>query len=457
MKQRSLNKTLIMRGMKVGHFIVAIGLFALCWTLFYRAIYATEAAHPMTDVIVTLFYAVAMFLFARVYDVYNIGYASITDNTYGQSLSALLSAALIYAVSVLMYMRLTNPLPLLGLCVVQTLWNALWTVWANHIYRRLHAPKKTVVIYRDRSDLRRLEEIRYMQFKFSIEGYIENPEDDYRQLEKRLEGYEAILVSGVNASLRNGIAKYCIEHGVNGYFAPHVGDVIMQGAHHMRSFSVPIFSVRSAEPTPEYLFIKRLFDILVSLAGLVVLAPLFILTALAIKLSDKGPVFSRQIRLTRHGRRFEILKFRSMRTDAEGDGVARLAAEDDDRITPVGKIIRACRLDELPQLINILRGDMSIVGPRPERPEIAAQYTEKMPAFVLRLQVKAGLTGFAQVYGKYNSNPYDKLQMDLMYINKMSLVEDLRLMFATVRVLFMKESTAGVSHGMINAGDDDAP
>ena len=117
----------------------------------------------------------------------------------------------------------------------------------------------------------------------------------------------------------------------------------------------------------------------------------------------------------------------------------------------MGHIIRACRLDELPQLFNILKGDMTIVGPRPERPEIAAQYQEEMPSFVLRLQVKAGLTGFAQIYGRYNSTPYDKLQMDLMYINKMSIAEDLNLMFATVKVLFMKESTSGVQDGQVTA------
>lgn len=140
-----------------------------------------------------------------------------------------------------------------------------------------------------------------------------------------------------------------------------------------------------------------------------------------------------------------------MRVDAEKDGIARLAAEHDDRITPVGRIIRMVRLDELPQLINILKGDMSFVGPRPERPEIAAEYEKEMPAFSLRLQVKAGLTGTAQVYGKYNTEPKDKLKMDLMYINHMSIIEDLKLMFATVRILFMRESTEGVAAGQTTA------
>ena len=160
---------------------------------------------------------------------------------------------------------------------------------------------------------------------------------------------------------------------------------------------------------------KRVIDIVVSLIAAIILSPVFLITAIAIKATDHGPVFYKQIRLTKDGKEFKILKFRSMRVDAEKDGVARLSTgENDSRITPVGKIIRACRVDELPQLFNILKGDLSIVGPRPERPEIASQYCEEMPEFALRLQAKAGLTGYAQVYGKYNTTPYDKLTMDLM-------------------------------------------
>ena len=197
---------------------------------------------------------------------------------------------------------------------------------------------------------------------------------------------------------------------------------------------------------------KRLIDIVVSAVALVVLSPIFLVTAIAIKATDHGPVFYKQIRLTKDDKEFGILKFRSMRVDAEKDGVARLSSgEHDDRITPVGKIIRACRIDELPQLLNILRGDLSIVGPRPERPEIAAQYCEEMPEFSLRLQAKAGLTGYAQVYGKYNTTPYDKLVMDLMYIAKPSIIEDFKIMFATVKILFTPESTEGVEKNQITA------
>ena len=177
-----------------------------------------------------------------------------------------------------------------------------------------------------------------------------------------------------------------------------------------------------------------------------------LITAVAVKFTDGGPVFYKQKRLTKNGREFYVLKFRSMRTDAEKDGVARLSTgEADPRITPVGHLIRKLRIDELPQLFNILGGSMSIVGPRPERPEIAAQYEKELPEFGLRLQAKAGLTGYAQVYGKYNTTPYNKLQMDLMYIANPSFFEDLRIIFATIKILFLSESTEGVAEGMKTA------
>lgn len=197
---------------------------------------------------------------------------------------------------------------------------------------------------------------------------------------------------------------------------------------------------------------KRAIDIVVSLIAAIILSPVFLITAIAIKATDHGPIFYKQVRLTKDGKEFKILKFRSMRVDAEKDGVARLSTgENDNRITSVGKIIRACRVDELPQLFNILKGDLSIVGPRPERPEIASQYYKEMPEFALRLQAKAGLTGYAQVYGKYNTTPYDKLTMDLMYIAHPSIVEDLKIMLSTVKILFLPESTEGVAENQITA------
>ena len=232
----------------------------------------------------------------------------------------------------------------------------------------------------------------------------------------------------------------------------------MSGAQHRYVCHLPMLEVGRYNPSPGYLFVKRLMDIVLAGAAIAFFAPLLLFTALAVKLEDGGPVFYRQKRLTKDGKEFNIIKFRSMGVDAEKDGVARLSTgAKDTRVTSVGRVIRKLRVDELPQLFCILTGSMTIVGPRPERPEIAAQYEEEMPEFQLRLQAKAGLTGYAQVYGKYNTIPYDKLQLDLMYIAKPSILEDIRIMFATVRVLFLPESTEGVAEGQTTAaGKPDA-
>lgn len=188
-----------------------------------------------------------------------------------------------------------------------------------------------------------------------------------------------------------------------------------------------------------YIFMKRTVDIVISLTGLVVLSPLLAATAVAVKLYDRGNILYSQVRLTQGGKRFRIYKFRSMQMDSEKDGIARLAEKNDKRITPVGKVIRDHHIDELPQLFNILKGEMSMVGPRPERPEIMEMYMKELPEFGQRLQVKAGLTGYAQIYGTYYSTPREKLQMDMIYLEKASLTEDLKLLAATAKILLFGE------------------
>ena len=194
-----------------------------------------------------------------------------------------------------------------------------------------------------------------------------------------------------------------------------------------------------------------LIDLVCSVVLIVLTSPLMLLAALIIKGYDGGPVLYRQTRCTLNGKQFRILKFRSMRVDAEKDGVARLARKNDDSITPFGHVIRACRIDELPQLFNILKGEMSFIGPRPERPEIIAQYVESMPEFVFRMKVKAGLAGYAQVYGKYNTTPYDKLKLDLTYIENYSVWLDLKLMLLTLKILFTPDATEGVDGSQTTA------
>ena len=231
-----------------------------------------------------------------------------------------------------------------------------------------------------------------------------------RALEKEiLERYDGVVLRDINTGLRNKLLKFCYSKNIRVYMMPKIPDIMIQGSAQLHLFDTPIFFTREYSITVEQRCIKRIIDIVCSIILIIITSPFMLITAIAIKCYDGGPVLYKQVRCTRNMKEFKILKFRSMKTDAEKDGIARLASKNDDRITPVGRFIRKVRIDELPQLFNILIGDMSFIGPRPERPEIIKQYQEDMPEFTFRTKVKAGLAGYAQVYGKYNTTPYDKL------------------------------------------------
>lgn len=413
------------------------------WFLYYAARTASPYYYWGNWIVVALFF-VLYILFCRIYDGFLISINRISEIVYSQALSSVISDFLLYAVICLLSKRLVNPLPLFGALVVQVLLSGLWAYCAHRWYFSKFPAKRTAVIYDVREGLERLVEEYGLEKKFKIQIAM-NVQQALANKEL-LNQMDTVFLSGIHSHDRNILLKYCVEKDINVYVIPRIGDVLMSGAQSMHMFHLPMLQVGRYRPSPVYLFLKRGFDILASGIATVILSPVFAATAIAIKWYDGGPVFYKQQRLTKDGRIFEVLKFRSMRVDAEKDGVARLSTGDkDDRITAVGRFIRKVRIDELPQLLNILKGDMTICGPRPERPEIAAQYEEELPEFRLRLQTKAGLTGYAQVYGKYNTTPYDKLVMDLMYIAHPSFLQDLQIMFATVKILFMKESTEGVA------------
>lgn len=443
-----MRKHLMMRSLKLLHILVTVLLFGVCWDTYYANQIGVQATQAGCLVAVGVYF-ILIILLGRIYNAYLVGTSRVSQLICSQILTAVFAAGISYILACAIVLRLMNPLPLMGIVLVQIAWCVLWSLLANRTYFFISPPRKTVIIFNSENEKRKLEEVKYFDKKFEIIKTIAAESD--RSLEENLEEAEAVFLAGTTLEEQSSVMKYCIVNGIQCYFMPRVGDVIMTGATYMQSFHVPIMRIQRASLKLEYLFVKRLVDVVCALAGIVVASPFMAVTALAIKLYDGGPVLYKQVRLTKDYKEFKVLKFRSMRTDAEKDGIARLSTENDDRITPIGKIIRKIRFDELPQLFNILKGDMTIVGPRPERPEIAAQYEKEIPSFGLRLQVKAGLTGFAQVYGRYNTEPYDKLKMDLMYINNMSFEEDLRLMFATVKILFEKESTEGVSEGQITA------
>ena len=317
----------------------------------------------------------------------------------------------------------------------------LLTIPMTNLYRKLFPPFQMLEIYGDR-DSRFFEKLNSVNYKYHVRDRLHYSD---RSVSDRIPLYDAVVINDIPAEDQNNLLKQCFAMNKRVYFVPKISDIIVKTSEELNLFDTPLFMCRNRGISSVNLFVKRAFDIVASAAALILLSPVFAVTAIAIKRGDGGPVFYRQERCTIGGRRFMIIKFRSMIVDAEKDGRSHPAGEDDDRITKVGRVIRATRIDELPQLINILKGDMSIVGPRPERVEHVEKYTADIPEFALRYKVRGGLTGYAQVYGKYNTSALDKLKMDLYYIMNFSLLQDFQIIMETLKILLRKESTEGFS------------
>lgn len=396
-------------------------------------------------VVALMTYMVLLIIMQKVYHACEIGRCRVSELSVSHALSNAFSTGILYVGSVLYLHKFFDPIKLIEVVFFQTLLTTGWCVLVNRIHFKQSRKPRTVVICQSDSAYKQLCMTAYFHMKYDVIRVITDPVECIRKMHTWVDSCEVMFIMNIPTVYAHDIVKLCLNNEIKVYFTPRLGQTIMAGATHRADFSVPILQMERVGRYTEYRFFKRIFDVVCAVIGLVLTSPLILLTALAIKLEDRGPVFYSQVRLTKNGREFHILKFRSMSVNAEQNGVARLATQNDCRVTKVGKVIRTCRIDELPQLINILLGDMSVVGPRPERPEIAKQYEQILPEFSLRLQVKAGLTGLAQVYGHYNTDPYHKLQMDLMYINDMSFLKDMQLILATVRVLFQKERTQGVA------------
>ncbi len=444
MNKRYLKEKLILYLFKILITLSVTGSMFLTWFFYYNPninLPFFEKGHYLMTVVFMVIYLV----FTRVYGGFMVGTASVLDLIFSQIIAIGFTVASSYAIFTLLSYELVNPVPLIIFFAIFSIVAALWCYLADKVYFSLHKPKKTIVIFGNKESYESLKGVKGMTKRFIVEETYDSEKTTLNFLFEKIQGFDAVFMCGVPSDYRNEILKYCIAKGISCYIKPKISDTIIRGGKTIQMMNVPVYRCKRGETGLVYLVIKRFFDIVLSLIAIVISSPFMLVTAAAIKFYDGGKVFYRQVRLTKDGKEFEVIKFRSMIQDAEKDGVARLAKDGDDRITPVGKIIRMLRLDELPQLFNILKGDMSFVGPRPERPEIAKQYEKDMPEFALRLQVKAGLTGYAQVYGKYNTPPYDKVQMDLMYVANQSIVEDLKLMLMTFKILFIPSSTEGVS------------
>ncbi len=394
-------------------------------------------------------YVLIMYFFTRTYGGYRIGYLRITDICLSQIL-AIFSANVVGYVQVCMIANDYMPVhPMAALMGAELLVILPGVYLVRFIYTRLYPPRRMIVIYGQHSPDELIDKINSRKDKYNVcataSVYM-----GYKKLYKKVMDYDAVVLCDLPTKMRNPILKFCFDQGKRTYITPKISDIILMGTERIHLFDSPLMLSRNRGLTIEQRFAKRTMDIVLSSIAIIISSPILLLIAASIKLYDRGPVFYTQERLTRDGEIFRIIKFRSMRMDSEKDG-AQLARKDDDRITPVGRIIRRTHFDELPQIFNILKGEMSFVGPRPEREEIAHEYEQVIPEFSFRLKVKAGLTGYAQVYGKYNTTPYDKLKLDLTYIENYSFWLDIKLMLMTFKIIFQKENTEGINKEQVTA------
>ena len=429
---------------KMVNIVLLMIPFIICWTLCYEP-RTTTVGSKQVSVLVVITYFLICYYFEERLDCFRVSILQIRDVIFGEVLATMITDIIMYILIWMLSIHLPNLIPGLitwgGQCVI----GVIWTYVMYKSYFSTHPPLCTIVIYDERMGMENLIHTYGLEKRFNIKTVY--PVESIMDKLEVMEEFDAAFLCGIHSRERNIILKHCISHKIKLFMIPRIADVMMRGSEQIHMLHLPILKTQRYKPSIEYQIIKRTMDIVVSGIATIVLSPLFLITAIAVK-SDGGPAFYKQKRLTKDGKVFEILKFRSMRVDAEKySGAVLSAGENDPRITKVGRIIRACRLDELPQLLNILKGDMSLVGPRPERPELQKEIEKEVPEFGLRLQAKAGLTGYAQVYGKYNTTFYDKLLMDLMYISKPSILEDLTIMLATVKILTSKESTEGVGEG----------
>ena len=453
MNRKEQYKRILKFGSAAVILLIEVGLYWLLWQLYLNNI-IEERFWRRGIWLLSALYGVLLVFFLQTYGGLKIGYLKRGNIIYSHILSLFIVNTIGYFILALIDKRFHSPVSFILLTVVDGIIVCIWVFLFQWIYGVLFPPRRLLVVYGVRPVFSIMEKIGARDDKYVIGGSISIDEGIDKIMEKAKE-FEGIVVGDVPSHDRNLILKKCYDSSIIVYMIPKISDILVRSSTNLNLFDTPILLSKNEGLQIDQMAVKRFIDIVVSLIGIILTSPLFVMFGAAIHLADRGPIFYTQTRLTIDGKLFKIYKFRTMRVDAEKDGVARLAGEADNRITDVGKILRATRLDELPQLFNIIKGEMSLVGPRPERPEIAAEYMEDLPEFAMRLKMKAGLTGYAQVHGKYNTTPYDKLKLDLHYIRNYSLWMDLILIVLTPKVLFMKESTEGVGEGETNANNKD--
>ena len=392
--------------------------------------------------LVGAFYAFFFALFSYIYGGLQFGYLKNTNVIFSQILAAVCANIVIYLQTVLLSARFISFSPMILLTLIDVCAICIWSTLITMLWKKIFPPREILLLYQEYDPTEMLKKMRTRKDRYEITKSV-NVDLSWNTLVEEIDKYEAVFLCDIHSELRNRLLKYCYEKEIRVYITPKISDILIRSSENIHLFDTPLLLSRNAGLNFEQKVVKRIMDIVISSLALLITSPIMLITALAIKLYDGGPVMFRQKRCTIHGKIFYIHKFRSMIVNAESAGEVIPTTEHDSRITPIGRFIRKTRIDELPQMIDILVGNMSVVGPRPERIEHVERYTKEIPEFSYRLKVKGGLTGYAQIYGKYNTTAYDKLKLDLMYIQNYSILMDLKLILMTIKIIFMKESTEG--------------
>lgn len=432
--------------------LAQMAVFAYVWYTVYRG-QIDEPFWRKGNWVLIAIYGLLFAMFAKLYGGLKVGYLKRIDVFYSLTLALLCTNVVEYLEITLINRWFLSVGPMIEMTMVQLVLIVIWIFGSRHIYSRLYRARRLLVIYGDRDpgdDLIHKMNSRKDKYDISDKVHVSLGETEIHMM---MRNYDGVIIWDLPSMERNRYLKFCFAHSIRCYISPKISDIILMGSERIHLFDTPLLMSRNMGLAVDQRVAKRIMDILVSGIGIVITSPIMLLIAIAVKAYDRGPVFYFQDRLTIGGKPFKICKFRSMCVDSEKNG-ARLASKHDSRITPVGHVLRNLHLDELPQLFNVFKGDMSLVGPRPERKTIMQEYEKELPEFYYRLKVKAGLTGYAQVYGKYNTTPYDKLKLDLFYIENYSFLLDIKLIFMTVKIFFQKEVSEGVDDKQVNALKD---
>lgn len=398
---------------------------------------------------ITIFtFVVVILLLTNIYGHYDIGTRKSRPIVYSLSLSVIFTDIITFIALYIMNTNEANPREYVAndtfllfiIMYLQVLMVVIFTYGGQAIYFSLVDPERCLIISDSLDTLEGLRRgINKYKKQYKIVAVMEY--DNYK-IRETIDKVDTVFLNNVPVEQKNNIVEICYQKNKNVYYNPEIVDVVNIHSHHMLLDDVSVIAAEVKELSTEQKLIKRAGDIVISLIGIILTSPIMAACAIAIKVNDGGHVLFKQNRVTKDSVIFQIYKFRTMKEDAD----LHLCTTDDDRVTKVGHVLRKYRLDELPQLFNILKGDMSLVGPRPEMTQFVYVYMKDLPEFGYRHRVKAGLTGYAQVMGKYNTSSKDKLAMDLMYIENFSIWNDVKILFQTVLVLFKADdSTEGFS------------